>query len=107
MGNNIILVEAADHIGNSSRISINIEGEKYILPTITRVGSAFQMKALYNKSYAVVIGINQYEKWPALEFAAADAKAIKDTLHNTGFDEITLILDKDATRTTNPDRTLP
>jgi len=98
MGNNTILVEAADHIGNRSSISINIEGEKYILPTRTRVGSAFQMKALYNKSLAVVIGINQYEKWPALEFAAADAKAIKDTLHNTGFDEITLILDKDATQ---------
>ena len=98
MGNNTILVEAADNVGNSSHISTNVEGQKNTLPTLTRVGSALQMKTLYNKSLAVVIGINQYDKWPALEFAAADAKAIKDTLHNTGFDEVTLILDKDATQ---------
>jgi peptidoglycan/xylan/chitin deacetylase (PgdA/CDA1 family)/uncharacterized caspase-like protein len=36
----------------------------------------------YANSYAVVIGINDYQKWPKLQYAVQDAKAIRDTLVN-------------------------
>jgi tetratricopeptide (TPR) repeat protein len=97
-GINTIRVEAADSLGNRAHISIDIEGEKYVLPPLTRVESATQRQALYGKSFAVVIGINHYEKWPGLEFAVADANAVKNTLEKTGFDDITLIMDKAATQ---------
>jgi len=98
LGANTIRVEAADSRGNRAHISIDIEGEKYALPPLTRVESNSHRKALYGKSFAIVIGINNYEKWPGLEFAVADANAIKNTLQKTGFDDITLIMDKEATQ---------
>ena len=98
LGTNTIVVEAADALGNRSQISVVVEGEKYALPDLTRTESASQMKALYSRSLAVVIGINQYEKWPTLEFAAADARAVKAALESSGFDEIILILDNEATQ---------
>ena len=98
LGTNTIRVESADSLGNRAHISIDIEGEAYALPPLTRVESASQKKALYGKSFAVVIGINQYEKWPGLEFAVADATAIKNTLQQTGFDHITLITNREATQ---------
>lgn len=98
LGTNIIVVEAADQLGNRSQISVVVEGEKYALADLTRIESDSQIKALYSKSLAVVIGINKYEKWPALEFATADAKAVKTALEKSGFDEIVMILDNEATQ---------
>jgi uncharacterized caspase-like protein len=91
-------VEAADSLGNRAQISIDIEGEKYALPPLTRVEAASQKKAPYGRSFAIVIGINRYEKWPGLEFAVADANSVKNALEKTGFDDITLIMDKEATQ---------
>lgn len=51
----------------------------------------------YNKSWAVVIGINKYEKWPELEYAVNDAKSVKKCLEKLGFDVIAL-MDSDATK---------
>ena len=98
LGTNTIVVEAEDRLGNRSQISIVVEGEKYALPELTRIESPAQMKALYSRSVAVIIGINQYEKWPGLEFATADARAVKAVLENSGFDEIVMILDGEATQ---------
>jgi hypothetical protein len=98
LGANTIVVEAADSLGNRAHISMEIEGEKYALPPLTRVASATQWQALYEKSFAVVIGIDHYEKWPLLEFAVNDAKSVTEELKETGFDNITLILDKEATQ---------
>jgi uncharacterized caspase-like protein len=98
LGANIIRVDAADSLGNRAQISIEVEGEKYALPPLPRVASATQRQALYGKSVAVVIGINDYENWPGLEFAVADANAVKAVLENSGFDEIIMILDKEATQ---------
>ena len=55
------------------------------------------LDSLYNQSYAVIIGINAYEKWPSLEYAVNDAKSIQKRLKDMGFDTITL-LDNYATR---------
>ena len=98
LGKNTIQVDAADYLGNRSRISIDVEGEKYSSPDLTPIESGFQTQALYSKSWAVVIGINTYEKWPALEFAAADASAVKAVLENSGFDEIIMIMDQEASQ---------
>ena len=98
LGENTIRVEAADTLGNRAHISIEIEGEQYVQPPLPPLEAASQQKAIYGKSYAIVIGIDQYEKWPGLEFAVADARAVKNTLHDTGFDDITIIVDKEATQ---------
>ncbi|MDP3920390.1 MAG: caspase family protein [Candidatus Omnitrophota bacterium] len=52
----------------------------------------------YEKSWAVVIGINNYDAWPSLEYAVNDAHAVKQKLKEIGFDEVIEVLDKDATR---------
>jgi formylglycine-generating enzyme required for sulfatase activity len=52
----------------------------------------------YAKSWGVVIGINQYSKWPGLEYAVNDAKAVGDRLKALEFDEVIEVLDRDATR---------
>ena len=98
IGKNIIIVEAADGLGNRSDISVTVEGQEYILPAISKIDSSLQEGKLYGKSYALVIGINNYERWPALEFAVNDAKAVKQKLEETGFNEIITIFDKEATQ---------
>jgi len=98
VGTNTIVIEAADRLGNQSTLSVTVEGKAYALPPLTKVAFPSQEKDLYGKSFAIVIGINAYEKWPALEFAVNDAKAVAEQLKETGFDQITLILDKEATQ---------
>jgi len=95
-GNNSIAIEAADLLGNTSSLVLNVEGEKYAQPALPPTGGYSSTQQLYSRSHAVVIGINRYEKWPALEFAVNDAKAVRDTLVNTGFDDVTMILDGEA-----------
>lgn len=98
VGINTIVVEAADRLGNQSNLSVTIEGKDYALPALTNVETPSQKKDLYGKSFAVVIGIDSYEKWSSLEFAVNDAKAITERLMETGFDHITVILNKEATQ---------
>jgi hypothetical protein len=97
-GKNEIRVEAADRLDNRTRVSVTIEGEQHrrFSPSAGQVLK--QPEFPYGKSFAVVIGVNAYEKWPPLEFAVADAKAITKRLEANGFDDITLILDKQATQ---------
>jgi hypothetical protein len=52
---------------------------------------------LYNQSYAVIIGINTYEKLPSLEYAVKDARAVEEKLKALGF-QTTILLDQDATK---------
>jgi hypothetical protein len=52
----------------------------------------------YGKSWAVVIGINQYQKWPELVYAVKDARAVAQRLSRLGFDKIITITDRDATQ---------
>lgn len=56
----------------------------------------------YGDSWAIVIGIDTYAKWPQLNYAAGDAQAIRHTLiDHYGFasDHVVSILNGDATRT--------
>ena len=98
IGNNTILIEAADTLGNRSSLSLKAEREKLTLPTVSKIDSGSLPIRFYEKSFAVIIGVNNYEKWPALEFAVNDAKAVRRRLELTGFEEITIIFDKEATQ---------
>ena len=98
IGTNTITVEATDRIGNRSAITVTVEGKKHTLPRLSKIETSSQMDQLYKKSFAVVVGINNYEKWPSLEFAVAEAGAVRQKFELTGFDQITTILDKEATR---------
>ncbi|MFP2925320.1 polysaccharide deacetylase family protein, partial [Pyxidicoccus sp. 3LG] len=56
---------------------------------------------LYRESWAVVIGINDYQKWPKLSYAVNDAQGVKELLvRRFRFkpENITLLLDEEATR---------
>lgn len=55
----------------------------------------------YQNSWAIVIGINDYAKWPKLQYAVQDANAIRDTLINRlGFanDKVLTLSNAEATR---------
>jgi len=59
------------------------------------------LRSLYEKSWAVVVGVNQYphagRSFPNLNYAVNDAKQVSEKLRDLGF-EVRLLLDKDATR---------
>ena len=57
--------------------------------------------APYRESWAAVIGIDAYQTWPKLSYAANDAQAIRDLLikkYNFKDDHVFLLLDQHATR---------
>jgi len=93
-GANTIVVEAADRLGNRTTLSVTVERKASKVPA----SGAASVSDFYGKSIAVVIGINGYEKWPPLEYAVQDAKAIQRRIQEIGFDNVTLILDKEATQ---------
>ncbi|MGD9319586.1 MAG: caspase family protein [Desulfobacteraceae bacterium] len=98
IGTNTILIEAADTLGNLSSLSVTTERVRVTLPQISKIDSGSLPVRFYEKSFAVIIGVNNYEKWPALEFAVNDAKAVRRKLELTEFDEITIIFDQEATQ---------
>src|SRR6185503_7584682 len=51
---------------------------------------------LYYKSWAVVIGIDDYLLAPKLTGSVADAKAAAEALRKLGFDEVLEVYDKEA-----------
>ncbi|MBN6150525.1 polysaccharide deacetylase family protein [Xanthomonas sp. AmX2] len=55
----------------------------------------------YDKSWAIVIGIDDYARWPKLQYAANDAQAIAQTLTGSfGFpsSQVIVLKNQDATR---------
>lgn len=57
--------------------------------------------SLYNRNWAVIIGINRYRNWPKLKYAANDARSMHDLLINElGFqpERIITLYDEQATR---------
>jgi peptidoglycan/xylan/chitin deacetylase (PgdA/CDA1 family)/uncharacterized caspase-like protein len=93
--------------------TLQAEGFRFVLwdgsQIIDRGGPVLLLQAksvspaavLYNDSWAVVIGINDYTIWPKLSYAVADALAMRDLLVNKfAFkpEKVTVLLDNDATR---------
>jgi hypothetical protein len=52
---------------------------------------------LYNNSYAIVIGINEYKEIPSLDAAVSDAMKVSALLQNRGM-KVTQLIDHQATR---------
>jgi uncharacterized caspase-like protein len=58
-------------------------------------------KSFYRQSWAIIIGVNEYESWPKLKYAVNDANGIEDSLVNKfGFqkDHIRKLLNGEASR---------
>jgi formylglycine-generating enzyme required for sulfatase activity/uncharacterized caspase-like protein len=77
----LVIFGVSDAIGASKN-----ERGVQVIPKPT---SAFDN--LYNQSYAVIIGVNAYEKWPSLEYAVKDAQAMEQKLKSMGFQTITML----------------
>jgi tetratricopeptide (TPR) repeat protein len=57
--------------------------------------------SIYRDSWAAVIGVDTYQTWPKLSYAANDAQAVRDLLikkYNFKPEHTFLLLDKEATR---------
>ena len=57
--------------------------------------------ALYRESWAVVVGIDQYQSWPRLHYAVNDAKGVRDLLikrYHFKPENVVTLLDGEATR---------
>lgn len=66
------------------------------------VGASMATSPGYSDSWAIVIGIDDYAKWPKLQYAARDAQAIREALiQNFKFapEHIVSLSNKEATRT--------
>jgi peptidoglycan/xylan/chitin deacetylase (PgdA/CDA1 family)/tetratricopeptide (TPR) repeat protein len=67
----------------------------------TPPATAEEKHSFYRESWAVIIGINDYQHWPKLRYAVNDANGIEDVLTGKfGFkkENIRKLLDGDATR---------
>lgn len=56
---------------------------------------------LYNNQWALVIGVNEYEQWPKLQYAVNDAEGVADMLHKKlGFpkEQVLTLTNEQATR---------
>ncbi|QTN28254.1 polysaccharide deacetylase family protein [Rhodoferax sp. AJA081-3] len=66
------------------------------------VGAPLATSPGYSDSWAIVIGIDDYAKWPKLQYAARDAQAIREALiqkFNFVPEHIVSLSNKEATRT--------
>jgi peptidoglycan/xylan/chitin deacetylase (PgdA/CDA1 family)/tetratricopeptide (TPR) repeat protein len=60
-----------------------------------------EVVAPYRESWAAVIGVDNYQQWPKLRYAAHDAQGIRDVLvqkYKFKPENVFMLLDKDATR---------
>lgn len=86
-------VSARDTAGNETSFLVRINRKSEAeATTVADTGP------LYGRSIAAVIGIDDYEVWPPLSAAVADARSVADYFRGQGFDEVIEILDRDATR---------
>jgi uncharacterized caspase-like protein len=69
------------------------------LKVITRTPDG-EVLELYDNSWAVVVGIDDYQKWPPLHYAVNDARDVRDRLMKLGFpkENIMFLTDKMATK---------
>ncbi|MBI4233122.1 MAG: SUMF1/EgtB/PvdO family nonheme iron enzyme [Chloroflexi bacterium] len=80
-------------------LALPASGQQRGLKVVTRTPEG--VLDLYDNSWAVVIGIDQYQKWPALQYAVKDARAVQDKLIGLGFPpaNILFLADAQATKT--------
>ena len=92
MGETSITVEAKD-------VNQNIGLKKFVIERRNMDGSVYNPEEA--KNYLLIIGIDNYSSWPALNNAVADAHAVENVLvKNYNFDpaNVTVLLNEEATR---------
>jgi hypothetical protein len=97
-GKNLITLTAADQLGNQSAASVIVKRETSTLAALSEADAADMPETIYEKSIAVIIGINAYENYPVLEFAINDARAVEQEFREQGFEEVITIVDQQATQ---------
>ncbi len=78
-----------------------VNPSKRVAPEAAAAALAASGDTLYRDSYALVIGIDQYAKWPGLHHAVRDARAMQELLTTRfGFrpENVTALFDGEATR---------
>ena len=92
MGENYVSIEATD-------VNDNIALKKFVIQRRDLNGEAYSgAKA---KNYLLIVGIDNYQHWPALNNAVRDANDVASTLigkYNFDFSNVTLITNDQATR---------
>jgi uncharacterized caspase-like protein len=66
----------------------------------TGQGPSIRTANLYSSSWAVVVGINDYQIWPTLNYAVNDARSVRSKLLDLGFEpaKIFELYNRDATK---------
>jgi tetratricopeptide (TPR) repeat protein len=75
---------------------VQVVGFSLVLGTASVFAQLGRPEGLYYKSWAVIIGIDDYLIAPKLTRSVADGKATAEVLRNLGFEEIIEVYDKDA-----------
>ena len=78
-------------------ISFALSQEKGFIRIRDKRTNEMKTLKIYNKSYAVCIGIDEYSIWPKLNYAVADAVEMRNKLLEMGFDQVKLIKNEEAT----------
>jgi len=78
-------------------ISFALSQEKGFMRIRDKRTNEIKTLKIYNKSYAVCIGIDEYSIWPKLNYAVADAVEMRNKLLEMGFDQVKLIKNEEAT----------
>jgi peptidoglycan/xylan/chitin deacetylase (PgdA/CDA1 family)/uncharacterized caspase-like protein len=79
------------------------DGDSFVddIQQVTQAAVPPPAPALYHEGWAVIIGIDNYPKWPKLHYAVNDANGIKDILLGKFHfkpDHVVTLLNEDATR---------
>jgi len=88
----------AEPIGTRPEDPWDTDGERRAEPATTARVSPAPGGSYYSKRVAVVVGIDRYAYWPALEGAGRDARRVAQAFEKMGFDHVIEVYDEDATR---------
>lgn len=87
-------------VGPVSLASVAAQESRRGVRVVARTSEGSSMQ-LYDNSWAVVIGVNQYQKWPSLQYCVNDAKSVRDRLVTLGFPTQNIFYLTDAQATKN------
>ena len=99
-GYTFLIMEADQFVPSNPPVMANARAGS-TNPTSTQRTDPDSKKNYYRESWAVIVGINDYQNWPKLRYCVNDADAVEQMLINQyGFKKSNIIklLNKDATR---------
>ena len=88
IGINTMTIQARDKNGNQSDSVLTIE----------RAKPAIKVSEMYQKSIAVIIGIDDYENCSGVKHAVTGAQNVLEKFKKLGFDDVSVLLDREASK---------